>query len=168
MNDVCSITYNGDTLTIGGEFIAGCSWTGRDNVTWSHATPIVWPDNTTWTPLAAKHAVCDHCGSRSPDDTRGNCGACGAPRPMVKARELFRTYRGRCATDDELAETFAGKCAELQARVDETEQQIGRAFIPPLAQVAAQMERDMRFMDWCVRFWDTIARPFVWFGRLLA
>lgn len=30
---------------------------------------------------------CDYCRSMSPDDARGNCGACGAPRPDIRATE---------------------------------------------------------------------------------
>jgi len=32
---------------------------------------------------------CDYCGGITPDDMRGNCAACGAPRNVMYQQETF-------------------------------------------------------------------------------
>ena len=37
--------------------------------------------------------LCPYCGSHSPDDQRGNCGACGGPRSSFADLETIASQR---------------------------------------------------------------------------
>jgi len=47
-----------------------------------------------------KH-LCSYCESTSPDDSRGNCCACGAPRTIKEEKPFYGTYMGSPVYDAE-------------------------------------------------------------------
>ena len=86
------VTYNEDDYTI----------VGSTNNT------LQWSNECTLESEPEKHP-CAFCHSNSPDDMRGNCNACGAPRGEEKHKHYYGSFMGepvydvdewyRCITD---------------------------------------------------------------------